>query len=358
MSRITILGCGHGGQALAGYFAYYGHHVTIYAHKNHLGAINTIHKLKNVTLTGIINGIGKIAQSTTDIKLAIQNAEIIFTALPVTAHEYIFESMLPYLKNGQIMINLSGHFSGVFQSELLKQYCIKNDINKNILIADTTSFPFACRADKPAIANIVAIKQSIGIAAIYKKETDAIIQKLKSINFPSDLNQFQSIIEIGLYDPSGISHVPNTLFNAGRIGNGKEFYFYKDGITKETAILLTQMDIERCEIGNKLGLNLPSYTNVMNEYYGLNHSSIFDFFKNSPMHNQSMFCPISLTSRYITEEVPYCLVPWYSVGLSVGYISKATKNIIDIASMIHQTNYINNGRQLTEQILKDYHLCG
>ncbi|MDD3265861.1 MAG: NAD/NADP octopine/nopaline dehydrogenase family protein [Burkholderiales bacterium] len=358
MSKITILGCGHGGQALAGYFAYYGHSVTIYAHKNHPGAIKTIQDLKSITLTGVINGIGNIIQATTDIQIALKDAEIIFTALPVTAHEAIFKIMLPHLENNQIMINLSGHFSGVFQSEALKQYCINHNICKNILIADTTSFPFACRSDVPAIANIVAIKKSIGIAAAQKNKTNTIIQKLNSINFPTDLDKFQSIVEIGLYDPSGISHVPNTLFNAGRIGNGEEFYFYKDGITKETSILLNQMDVERCEIGNKLGLKLPSYTCVMNDYYGLNYSSIFDFFKNSPMHNKNTFCPTSLFSRYITEEVPYCLVPWYSLGVSVGYISKATKNIIDIASMIHQTNYLNIGRHLTKQILQDYHLCG
>lgn len=358
MSKITILGCGHGGQALAGYFAYYGYSVTIYAHKEHPGAINTISQFKNITLTGMINGIGKNIQATTDIELAITDAEIIFTALPVTAHESIFESMLPYIKNGQIIINLSGHFSGIFQSEALKKYSLTQKTNKDILIADTTSFPFACRSDTPAVANIVAIKKSIGIASTHKNKTPIIIQKLRSINFPTILDEFQSIIAIGLYDPSGISHVPNTLFNAGRIGNGEEFYFYKEGITKETSILLNQMDIERCEIGNKLGLNLPSYTCVMNDYYDLDCSSIFDFFKNSPMHNKNTFCPTSLSSRYLTEEVPYCLVPWYSIGISVGYISSITKNIIDITSMIHQTNYLNYGRQLTKQILQDYHLCG
>lgn len=358
MIKTTILGCGHGGQALAGYFASLGHLVNIYAHQDHPGAIHTIKKVKKVILNGIINGIGQISDATSNIAHAIKNSQFIFTVLPVIAHEKVFKDMLPYLEDEQIIINLSGHFSGIFQHEQLKKYCQENKISKKIFIADTTSFPFACRSDIPGIANIFAIKKSIGISATKNSHTKIIIDALNSIKFPTKLDHFKSIIEVGLYDPSGISHVPNTIFNAGRIGNGQEFYFYKEGITQETSNLLNQMDVERCEIGRMLGLNLPSYTCVMNEYYDLKCSSIFDFFKNSPMHNKNTFCPLSLKSRYITEDVPYCLVPWYSAGVSLGYVSSATKNIIDIASTIHQTNYLNNGRLLTPQILQEYHICG
>lgn len=349
--NITVIGSGHGGLALSGFLALQGHDVTLYAHHNHIGALNEVAKSGNVTLAGKINGIGKINLTTLQIDLAILNAEVIFIVLPVIAHESIFTTMLPFLQNGQIIINLSGRFSGIFQNEILKQH------PKDIYIADTTSFPFACRILKSCEVEIVAVKNNIGIASTSVSKTKHIINHLK-IMFPIPLEIKSSFLEIGFYDPSGISHVPNTIFNAGRIGNGNEFYFYKDGITRETALVLEQIDQERIIIGKYLGLNLPPYYEVMNKYYGLNHTSIFDFFKHSPIHNASKFCPSALNNRYLTEDVPYSLVPWYSAGLNFGYTASITKNIIEIASIFHQTNYIKNGRQLTKKHIQDYHLCG
>ncbi|HMT02160.1 MAG TPA: NAD/NADP octopine/nopaline dehydrogenase family protein [Burkholderiales bacterium] len=353
MKKITIIGCGHGGMALSGYFALQGHEVTIYAHHNHPGTIKEVAQQNMVKLTGNINGVGLIKATTSQMNIAIKGAQFIFIALPVIAHETIFNLMLPFLENGQTIINLAGHFSGIFQNEILKKLKIKKDI----YIADTTSFPYACRTLESYTSNIVAVKQMVGIASTNKNKTNYVFEQLKTI-FPTKLELKKSLIEVGFYDPSGISHVPNTIFNAGRIGNGQEFYFYKEGITQETSALLEYMDYERVEVGKYLGLTLLPYHQVMNEYYNLNHISIFDFFKNSPIHNANKFCPNSLDSRYLTEDVPYSLVPWYSAGVSMGYTSHTTKSIIDIASKLHKTDYFKYGRQLTNQNIEDYHLCG
>jgi opine dehydrogenase len=345
--NISIIGAGHGGLALSGYFALTGHQVTLYAHTDHPGAINEVRLHGGISIKG--QGFGKIQTITSQINIAIIDAAIIFLALPVIAHAPIFNSMLPYLRDGQIIVNLSGHFSGIFQNEILN--------HRNIYIADTTSFPYACRISKSCEVEIISTKQNIGIASTSKYKTAYIISCLKDI-FPTKLVAKKSLIEIGFYDPSGISHVPNTIFNAGRIGNNEEFYFYKDGITIETAILLDKMDKERIEIGALLGIDLIPYYAVMNEYYALNHTSIYDFFKNSPIHNAKYFCPTTLNSRYLTEDVPYSLVPWYSAGISLGYTAHATKNIIEISSIIHQTDYLKTGRLLSLNYLEDYHLCG
>ncbi|WP_186644287.1 NAD/NADP-dependent octopine/nopaline dehydrogenase family protein [Fluviispira vulneris] len=353
MKKIAVIGCGHGGQALAGHFSILGHSVNLYAHPRHLGGYEAVNRNGGVQCQGVVQGFGKLNLVTTNIEKALKNTEYIFIALPVPAHEAIFINMLPYIESNQIVINLSGHFSGIFQYDILK----RSGWEKEILIADITSFPYACRSEKPSFANILAIKNKMGISSLNYSHGQEIKTAIQDF-FPCELVTMSSFIETGLYDPCGISHPPSVLFNAGRIGNKEEYYFYKDGVSIETARFLEKIDEDRINIGKNLGFKLPPYYQVMNDYYGLSHKSIYDFFKNSPIHNKNKLNPKSLNDRYISEDVPFSLVPWYSLGQSAGYESSAMRNIIDITSILNQVDYLSAGRIITKDHLKAYKICG
>ncbi len=353
MQKIAVIGCGNGGQALAGHLALLGLDVNLYAHHNHLGGFSEVKSQGGVECQGAVNGFGKISLITTDIAAALNKTDIVFICLPVIAHESIFINMLPFLKMNHIVVNLSGQFSGIFQKEILN----RANWDKNIIIADVTSFPYACRCEVPGKANIVSIKKSMGLAS-YNMNLSLEIAELLNSFFPSKLRIMSSFIEIGLYDPCGITHPANVIFNAGRIGNNVEFYFYKEGITKETALFLEKLDNERIEIGNKLQISLPKFHEVMNEYYELSFNNIHEFYKNSPIHNKKTFCPNAINHRYIAEDVPYSLVPWYSLGEKIGLKSQSMRNIIEISSIMNNIDYFDKGRKITAAHLREFHQCG
>nr|BFD32794.1 NAD/NADP-dependent octopine/nopaline dehydrogenase family protein [Pigmentibacter ruber] len=353
MKNIAVLGCGHGGQALAGHLALLGLSVNLYAHPNHLGGLNIVKSKGGIDCQGTVQGFGKLNCITTDLNLAIKDTDIVFICLPVVAHESIFINLLPYLQENHIVVNLSAQFSGIFQKEILN----RSNWEKNIIIADVTSFPYACRCESPGQANIVSIKQSMGIAS-YNYNLSFEVASILNKFFPSKLRVMSSFIEVGLYDPCGVTHPANVLFNAGRIGNNLEFYFYKDGITKETASFLEKLDEERIEIGLKLKLNLPKFYEVMNEYYELSFNNIYDFYKLSPIHNKKTFCPAAINHRYITEDVPYSLVPWLTIGEALGVKCSAMRNIVEISSLLNNTNYFEKGRIISEAHLREFHKCG
>lgn len=353
MRKVAIIGCGHGGQALAGHLSMLGLEVSLYADLNHLGGIKEVKQKGGVECQGAVTGFGKIALVTTDLAEALNQTEIVFICLPVVAHESIFIKLLPYLKENHIVVNLSAQFSGIFQKEILN----RSNWDKNIIIADVTSFPYACRCESPGIANIVSIKKTMGIASYHQSLSEEIAILLNAF-FPSNLKVMSSFIEVGLYDPCGITHPANVVFNAGRIGNNIEFYFYKDGITKETALFLEKLDQERIAIGNKIGIKLPKFHEVMNEYYDLSFRSIYEFYKESPIHNKKTFCPNSIAHRYVSEDVPYSLVPWYSLGERIGFTATSMRNIIEISSIMNNINYLEKGRIISEAHLREFHQCG
>jgi opine dehydrogenase len=54
--------------------------------------------------------------------------------------------------------------------------------------------------------------------------------------------------------------------------------------------------------------------------------------------------PVSLTTRYLTEDVPMSLVPICSLGDLLGVPTPTMRTMIQLAEIIHQTNYWAVGR--------------
>lgn len=95
--NITILGCGHGGQALAAQLTLLGNTVTLHADESHPGHLHTIRN-NTITLQGKLKASARLELLTTDIELALLGAEVIYLSLPTHAHLPQFRKMLPFLK--------------------------------------------------------------------------------------------------------------------------------------------------------------------------------------------------------------------------------------------------------------------
>lgn len=77
--RITVVGGGNGGQALAGHLALLDNDVILYEHPTFAKTIEAIkEKGNNITLEGAISGTGSLRSITTDISKAVGHAEILF----------------------------------------------------------------------------------------------------------------------------------------------------------------------------------------------------------------------------------------------------------------------------------------
>jgi len=349
MKKIAILGCGNGGQALAGHLTLMGHQVSLYAHPNHPGAMPSLQEQGGVYLTGAVTGFAKISNITMDLQICVRDADVILMALPAFASDEVFQALLPFLQKGQIVVNLAGYFSAIFQHQRL----LKSPYEKDILLAESTSFPYACRSDNKGTVNVVAIKDFVGIATVPKEAIASLMTTLSDI-IPCPLRAKSSVLEVGMYNTSGIGHTPAILFNAARIGNKDEFYFYKEGISEETANVMMRLDKERVEIGRQLGYQIPKHYEVLNDYYGYHYKSILDYFKNSTIHNSIKFFPTSTQTRYVLEDVPFILVPWYTIGKSLGFEAKGIKTLIDAMSLLHDRDYMEEGREFDEALVSSY----
>jgi opine dehydrogenase len=346
--NITIIGCGHGGCALAADLTQKGQQVTLYADEAHPGYSKQI-KNKQLTLTGELQGKSLVHRLTNNIKEAINEAEIIYIALPTNAHLNQFHKMIPYLKKGQTILTLAGNFSSIY---FYKELC-KYNKEELVYLADLASLPYACRIQASGEIQIIAVKKSMEISAMPAIHTATIVKKI-SDHFPSKLTQSKHIIELGLNITSAISHPTIMLMNAGRIGKKQDdFYFYSEGISPEIAKVIHKIDQDRQNIGRKYGLKLPSYLELMNKFYNTKFKSYYEFFTQSDVHNKLKLCPTSINERYLSQDVPDVLLPWYSLGCQVGYESSTIRSIIDLASLLNSKNYYKQGRYISTDIFSN-----
>ena len=334
--KVTIAGCGHGGQALAADMASRDIDVCLYANNEYPGGIKKIISNGYIECVGEVNCKGKIKFATTKIKDAVKDASVIFLVLPSNAHLTEFQKMLPFLKTGQIVVALAANFTPILMYRELKRVMP----DKDITIAGVSSLPYACRVIESGKVNVCGLKKTMRLATIPKYHSANKVIDLIRDFFPTNLLKYDNILELGLNITSGISHTLNTLFNAGRIGEGKhDFYFYKEGITLDTASVIERLDEERRKIGSFYSLKLPSYLELMYEFYGNSFSSIYDFFKSTPVHNGMKFCPKSVHERYLSQDIPHVLVPWYNLGKIAGYDSVLIRSIITLASELNNKDY-------------------
>ena len=190
--KISIIGAGNGGQAIAGYLILIGYDISLYD----IDA-NRIAQLKDkggIELMGKLQGFGRVQCITTDISEAIHDVEIIIVATVANAHANVAKSMAPYLLDGQIVILSPGRTCGalVFKRALVKAGC-----TRRIYLAEAQTLVYACRIIEDGRVNIIGVKDEVLLSALPSSDTDYVLEKIKPIYpcFTKAVNVLQTSLE-------------------------------------------------------------------------------------------------------------------------------------------------------------------
>lgn len=157
----------------------------------------------------------------------------------------------------------------------------------------------------------------------------------------------RNVLEIGFSCITAVIHPAPALMNAGWIeSTGGDFFFYRQGMSRAVVDVMEGVDRERLAIAERYGFALPSTLALMNAYYHARFTSLADFARHSTEHNHTKMTPASLRHRFIAQDVPYVLVPWYELGRKAGIEARTIQSLIQLASLVHNENYLETGRTL------------
>lgn len=342
--KIAVLGAGNGAHAIAGDMAIRGHEVRIWENPSFADNLNHIIKNnKSIELRGEVHGSAKLSVVSTDPKEVICGADIIYCVMPSFGQESAFEFVSPFIEEGQKIVIMPGNFGSISLYMKLK----KRGIADKVLIGESDTIPYATRLQDDKSSLVFGIKESMWISAIPGNRTSDLIREIKDV-FPIGLNPLPDVISVALANTNMILHCPTMIMNTGRIESGQRFRFYNDGMTGSVCRVMEMMDAERLAVGKAWGYDLISeYEDAVSNYNldRTKHSNLHEIFADHPVYgNHGADSPTSMTFRYLSEDVPFLLLPLSEMAMMANIPVPTVDSVIQLAQVINDTDYRKNGR--------------
>lgn len=339
MTRVAVLGAGNGGVAMGAYMSLRGCKVNLY--DKYPEVLRPIQERSGVELKGAsLNGFATFDKISTHIGEVIEGCQLIMVVTPAFAHKEIAQSCAKYLENGQVVVLHPGRTGGA-----LEFFNTVKGINPavEVTIAEAQTLIYASRKTGPAEVTIYGVKKKVSVAAIPSCRTQEVVSKLNQ--FYSEFVPARNILETSLLNIGAIFHPAPSILNIARIDLQDDFEYYHQGISPSVAKVLERMDRERMAVAEGLGVKTMSTVEWLKEVYGVEDGDIYTAVHLNKVYSGIM-APKSASARYITEDVPMSLTPLSELGKLVGVTTPVIDMMIELASIINNTDYRSTGRTL------------
>ncbi|MFH1731554.1 MAG: NAD/NADP octopine/nopaline dehydrogenase family protein [Planctomycetota bacterium] len=337
LPTVCVLGAGHGGKAMAGHLALLGCKVNLWNRTPE--RIQPIRDRGGVDLSGAVEGFASLNLATADPGDAVDNMDILMVVVPASGHRDVAQAIAPHVKDGQIIILNPGRTGGALEvAQVLRQV----NTSARCYVAEAQTLLYACRSTNPGQVHIYSIKNSVPLAVLpgyYVVDVLPVVQKVLPQFVPCE-----SVLKTSLSNIGAVFHPAITILNTARIEDTHgDFQYYVEGVTPAVAAVLEAVDRERVSVAAALGVDANSAREWLYLAYDAAGKTLFDAMR----ANRGYFgikAPGTVQHRYISEDVPFSLVPIASIGRMFGVPTPAIDSIIHLASAMHKVDYWAQGR--------------
>ena len=352
--KIAVLGAGSGGFMSAADFGLMGYEVALFS--------RNIDKVAGVRAKGGIEILdidsnptgefGVVACATDDIAEAVKGANVIVNPIPYFVCEEYARLVAPHLEEGQVVLCLGKGGASLTWARVLREM----GIDKNVYLADCNTLPYGASRKGDAQVRLENRTQNLIIATFPGADIDHVIPVAKEL-YPAEhgytLRAGQNAIDSILVDYNAITHTPPMVCNAGRIETGDKSFrlFGKAENTPAVVRIIEKIDRERMAIGEKLGLKQypleeeimlvkwnPAGEDYVLPLYDAIHTPFLEVCEG----------PFALDVRHLTEDIPYGLVTFSSLGKLLGVPTPFTDAIITMAEGLLDRDFRSIGRTIED----------
>lgn len=299
------------------------------------------------------SGFAELALITTDPHQALRGADVILYIVPAFAESRFTELCMAHFQPEQLVVFFCGNFGGAL--EFANQ--LKSQGNPLPLIAETEGLVYGGFKQDATTVKVGGYKTGLACGALPSSKTAEALHRLRTVY--SDFQPAANVIETGLRNLNPVVHAPVSVVNAGRTAPDKpKWRYYWDGVTEPVGHLVETVDKERLAIAAQLGLSLPATLEVLLTWYGnqgANGSTLAEVMSTNPAY-EIAWAPQTLDHRFLTEDIPFGLVPIEALAKKLGVQTPITTALITLASNLLSVDYREQGRNLTRLGLDDVSL--
>jgi opine dehydrogenase len=236
-----------------------------------------------------------------DCQSAVQKADAVMLAVPGYAHRAVMDAFVPHIQPGQPVI-ISSHMS--FSALYLARQLIARGIRAPIAAWGTTVT--TGRRLPGAAVRVSNIRDKVDLAALPARETNA-MASLCSALFGDRFMPREDLIAVSLSNVNPQNHLGIALCNFTRIERGEQWINW-NGLTPSVGRLIEALDQERLAVAAAYGTAVRTVRDHFHLSYRVPHGPVGDAGAILAAR-EALPGPASLDTRYITEDVPFGLVP-------------------------------------------------
>jgi opine dehydrogenase len=343
---VAIVGTGIGGTEMAGYLGVNGRRIRV--HDVRPEAVRGIRERGGLEVSGIASGFAPVERATTNLAEAVDGATLIAITTLNNDHTAVAGALAPLLRDGQTICLIPGYVGGAFQ---FRRSLDELGCPARVKLGEMDNFPFTGAILGPAAVRVASLKRQLRIAALPASDGPAVVDVVRRALPPTTLAT--NVLQTGLGTMNPILHVPGMLGNQARLDAGERFQFYGAGITGSIARVVASLDAERVAVAQAFGVEVPTVHGWLAQAYGLKGDDLYaliqrlhyEVFKDSP-------APTSLDARYVTEDVPFGLVPLAELGRLAGVPTPTAEALTTLASAALGRDFRREGRTLARMGLE------
>lgn len=301
--KYCVLGAGRTGQGLAALLIEQGQEVGIWDRNS---GKRCLLREQGIQVEGVCQGTYWPVVFD-ELEQAAARAEVLLVMTTANGHLPLAKRLRGLLQKKQILLIMNGNM-GAWESYLVLGQEARE---KDVTLAETGGMLLLCDYNESGRLFLKSVKSKMNLAAIPPSGAGRVIGRLMQ-----EFQQFypvDSVIETSLNNANPILHAPITLFNFTRTENGEEFGYYSDGASPSVASFIERADEERCAVIRAMGGTPIPCVNIINSFWSNQYESLLPAIQNNPAY-MSGKGPKTLDYRFITEDIPYGIVPIILLG--------------------------------------------
>ncbi|VEF46653.1 Opine dehydrogenase [Bacillus freudenreichii] len=338
--EIAVLGGGNGCYAAAVDLTEQGHKVKLWR-RNEEAFKGVLNKQAITVKDGKGTREVPLYKATSDLKEAVQDAQLIVIPLPATTQISLAKQLASVLEDGQVIFLPPGSFGSYLMSKTLAE----EGCQANIAFAETGTLPYLARKYDEETVSISGRATRLPTGVFPANQSEQAFQILKEA-YPS-IEPIQDALDGALMNAGPIIHPPLIIMNAGPIEHFDRWDIHDEGTQPSVRNVHKALDAERIKIREALGYTAPHFP--LDDHYNLDgdewmygngaHEELVD--------GEDWYEPLDLkTHRYMTEDIACGLALLVSLGDWLNIPVPTAAGLLSVASSMVGEDLRKTGRTL------------
>jgi opine dehydrogenase len=336
IQKITVIGAGSTGHAVAGIMSMRGFQVTFHDDERFSSQLDAVKELGFIQLRGKIRGIGTPAKVTTDPAEAVRGAEAIFVHVPADRHEEIARRIAPFVEDGQHIMIIPGNLGAFIFRKVFQEM----GVTAKVTLTEKEGNFCPCRLSAPAEVTVgLPLNLKGKVASLPASDTERVLKALEGVvEYSANQNVFEGVINAG----NVINHVASTILSTAEIDHkGDKYSLFKYAFTPSVVHCIRKISEERKAVIEAMGMTVHGNpTGMIDKVLHLDeHPEVHVFY-------EYMDGPNAVDHRYLHEDCGCGSAFALSVAERLGMDMPVLRAFVGVAGALNDRDYIHGGRTL------------